>query len=132
MKNQKQKTFCYLPSNFFFLNGLIHIEDIDLYVWTQPISFHYRKDAKNPWIGFEDRVKAGNFKWIDGSAVAYKYWNNGEPNYIGKERCGHIITDKSGKWNNHYCTVLKPFACKMAAPSVLAFADSKYNSITSN
>jgi len=84
-----------------------------------------RNDAKNPWIGLQDRVEAGNFKWTDGTAVGYKHWNTGEPNHLGSERCGHIITDKSGKWNNYYCSGLKPFACKMAALSFNALADSK-------
>ena len=41
------------------------------------------------WIGLN--FKGGSFLWIDGTKVAYRNWNIGEPNNIkGVEHCGRL------------------------------------------
>merc|ERR1719385_279272 len=63
------------------------------------------------WIGLytEDQKEAncnGNgtaWKWTDGSAFNYSYWNINEPNDYGKtEHCVHMYS--SGAWNDNTCT----------------------------
>ncbi|XP_058240748.1 CD209 antigen-like protein C isoform X2 [Hemibagrus wyckioides] len=40
------------------------------------------------WIGLNDKVTEGEFKWVDGSSLTTKFWWNGEPNnYENKEDC---------------------------------------------
>nr|XP_058971903.1 asialoglycoprotein receptor 2-like [Pocillopora verrucosa] len=64
------------------------------------------------WIGLN--FKGGSFLWIDGTKVAYRNWNIGEPNnFKGVEHCVETLVN-SGKWNDIACSVKRPYVCKRA------------------
>lgn len=53
------------------------------------------------------------FDWFDGTAVAdtFSAWNTGEPNNLGIENCGHLLTN--GKWNDDDCSNDRLIVCQM-------------------
>lgn len=55
------------------------------------------------------------FKWIDGTPLDYRNWNNGEPDFGVELQCGYLYVDYGGKWEDRTCeTVLNTtyYACK--------------------
>ena len=59
-------------------------------------------NMNRPWIGMVRNQ--GSLVWTDGSALDFENWKNGEPNnWGGREHCGHILNDWSGKWNDNEC-----------------------------
>ncbi|XP_066910705.1 macrophage mannose receptor 1-like isoform X2 [Clytia hemisphaerica] len=74
------------------------------------------------FIGLRDVNKNGQFSWVDGSKVVFTDWQNGEPNFKGKENCAvyqHINLAKHG-WNNIYCSGVKQYICKYQ-PDILVY-----------
>ena len=63
---------------------------------------------RNFWFGMQAPQKENIFYWADGTPVAttYSNWNEGEPNYKGKENCGYMYTTTyaPGEWNNNPCS----------------------------
>ncbi len=53
------------------------------------------------WIGATDEAEAGEWFWLDGTAMDYNNWGYGEPNVLGNEHAAALIyrPDISG-WNN--------------------------------
>ena len=62
-------------------------------------------------IALRDFGKNGSFVWADNSALDFINWNDGEPNYIGREDCSCMYSD--GKWNNYPCNRdTFPYVCE--------------------
>ena len=64
------------------------------------------KDSNNyrVWIGFTNLLSSDNYEWVDGSAVTYTNWYNGEPNNVNdREHCGEIRSKYGGQWNDEGC-----------------------------
>jgi hypothetical protein len=54
------------------------------------------------WIGLNDRVREGDFRWIDGEPVTHTAWRGGEPNNQGDEDCAEW-SPSDGRWNDLPC-----------------------------
>jgi hypothetical protein len=50
------------------------------------------------WIGFNDEVVEGQWRWVTGEPVTYTNWNSGEPNNAGNEDYAQFVS--GGKWND--------------------------------
>ena len=50
------------------------------------------------WIGFNDEVVEGQWRWVTGESVTYTNWNSGEPNNAGNEDYAQFVG--GGKWND--------------------------------
>jgi hypothetical protein len=68
------------------------------------------------WIGCNDLAKENDWRWLDGSALAYDNWWPGEPNnWAGNEDCGHVFGPSGispGHWNDAVCTKLLAAVCE--------------------
>ena len=70
------------------------------------------------WIGLDDRLVEGTFRWLDGATSSYRKWSPSEPNnYFGKEDCTNLIPSNLGRWNDFPCDHARSFMCKVADPS---------------
>lgn len=76
------------------------------------VFFSFKRHSSNAlWIGLNDLVTESSYQWSDGSPVVYINYGWKEPNdYYGQEDCLEIV--KRGYWNDHHCSVLRPFICK--------------------
>lgn len=64
------------------------------------------------WIGLDDRVQEGEFRWADGSALGFDAWAPGEPNdYQSAEDCAEARPD--GLWNDLFCDAALPSICEL-------------------
>ncbi|NXJ75843.1 MBL protein, partial [Trogon melanurus] len=57
--------------------------------------------SKQAYIGISDEQTEGRFMYLNGGAVTYSNWKDGEPNNLKNEDCA-VIQD-SGKWNDVNC-----------------------------
>ncbi|KAI8521387.1 hypothetical protein Bbelb_011410 [Branchiostoma belcheri] len=63
------------------------------------------------WIGLHDMSQEGTWQWTDGTPYSSPTsWNPGEPNNAGDEDCVEVL--QGGGWNDHSCTVLRPYICE--------------------
>ncbi|XP_038146540.1 hepatic lectin-like [Cyprinodon tularosa] len=65
-----------------------------------------RNFKKKAWIGLHDRIREGNWQWVDGTALSESYWKSGAPNhYMGRnEDCAEIQKfDSEESWNDAAC-----------------------------
>jgi hypothetical protein len=62
------------------------------------------------WIGANDLLQEGSFRWLEGPALDYANWNSGEPNDLNGEDCAEMRTN--GTWNDLPCQHTLPAICK--------------------
>lgn len=76
------------------------------------VFFSFKRHSSNAlWIGLNDLGTESSYQWSDGSPVVYINYGWKEPNdYYGQEDCLEIV--KPGYWNDHHCSVLRPYICK--------------------
>ncbi|XP_066577441.1 C-type Lectin CRL [Amia ocellicauda] len=78
----------------------------------------HSKSHARTWLGGFRFPQSNAFMWIDGSSWSYENWSPGNPdNTKGKEHCIEMNWSKNEKWNDHVCTELKPFVCKIRIPT---------------
>ncbi|PAA81135.1 hypothetical protein BOX15_Mlig013028g3 [Macrostomum lignano] len=63
------------------------------------------------WIGLL-RSSTGGFEWNDLSPLGYVYWSLNEPSNTPNENCVEMY-ESNKKWNDHYCSKLNSYVCKM-------------------
>ncbi|XP_044740111.1 hemolymph lipopolysaccharide-binding protein-like [Chrysoperla carnea] len=83
-----------------------------------PISCISDADKLEAFIGIHDYFQAGRYVTIDGRNIeksGYQYWNDGEPNNIGDERCGAIYRF-NGRLNNLRCHDKHTYICEYKRP----------------
>ncbi|XP_059846840.1 CD209 antigen-like protein E [Hypanus sabinus] len=70
------------------------------------------KLQKTSWIGLNDLVQEGDWRWVDGTdfSSSEKFWNAGEPNNAAEEDCVEMLPD--GRWNDFKCDALKNWICE--------------------
>ena len=70
------------------------------------------------WIGLDDRLVEGTFRWLDGATSSYRKWSPNEPNNnLGKEDCINLSPSNLGRWDDVLCDHARSFMCKVADPS---------------
>ena len=86
----------------------------ELYLTTMLINSY---ELTNLWIGLNDLALRGNYKWSDGSSVAYTNWYNGQPD-DGSRRgsCVKASLNQGYRdfvsWTDDDCGTKNTFVCK--------------------
>ncbi|XP_019618629.1 PREDICTED: sushi, von Willebrand factor type A, EGF and pentraxin domain-containing protein 1-like [Branchiostoma belcheri] len=83
-------------------------------------------DGKDLWIGLDDQLDEGQFKWSDGAALeSFTYWAPGEPNdasTTSSQDCVHLWPLASFRWDDQPCDRMEYFVCQfsvMADPNTI-------------
>uniref|UniRef100_A0A8C7X3V9 C-type lectin domain-containing protein n=1 Tax=Oryzias sinensis TaxID=183150 RepID=A0A8C7X3V9_9TELE len=69
------------------------------------------------WIGLTDKVQEGTWKWVDGSPLTLKFWEENQPDNgggsirYGEEDCAEI-RETSGSWNDIKCETSMRWICE--------------------
>ena len=70
------------------------------------------------WIGHNDLFDEGVWVWLDGDAMTYAHWDEGEPNDGGDsgrgEDCGVVMTreGREAKWDDRACDGERTYVCE--------------------
>uniref|UniRef100_A0A3Q3MBQ8 C-type lectin domain-containing protein n=1 Tax=Mastacembelus armatus TaxID=205130 RepID=A0A3Q3MBQ8_9TELE len=67
-------------------------------------------DVQTAWIGGNDAVKEGVWRWSDGSRFVNIAWATGEPNNLETENCMEIYIKVDG-YNDLACESKRPYVC---------------------
>ncbi|XP_002915978.2 FRAS1-related extracellular matrix protein 1 isoform X13 [Ailuropoda melanoleuca] len=59
------------------------------------------------WIGLNDQVRAGHWKWIGGEPVTFTNWRKGPPQRL-KPGKNCVLAQRQGKWQTQDCRKGKP------------------------
>uniref|UniRef100_A0A667ZL84 C-type lectin domain-containing protein n=1 Tax=Myripristis murdjan TaxID=586833 RepID=A0A667ZL84_9TELE len=63
------------------------------------------------WIGLSDQETEGEWRWVDGSGLNYRYWAKGQPDDYGGEDCGEVRPTRDG-WNDFPCSESLQWICE--------------------
>ncbi|XP_078061685.1 uncharacterized protein LOC144487463 [Mustelus asterias] len=78
-------------------------------------------DSEKRWIGLTDLDQVGVYVWVNGEQLGKGFWDFGEPNNQGKERC---VTKGARyhlhKWNNDVCSARHHWICQTSSFECLA------------
>src|SRR5690606_21526242 len=75
------------------------------------------------WIGYSDLEVEGDFRWTDGDAGSFSFWDKRQPNNRGcNEDCVALRDGRRGKWQDMPCHFHRPFIC--AEPATGRAADT--------
>uniref|UniRef100_A0A667ZLG2 C-type lectin domain-containing protein n=1 Tax=Myripristis murdjan TaxID=586833 RepID=A0A667ZLG2_9TELE len=69
------------------------------------------------WVGLSDLETEGEWKWVDGSSLSYKYWAKGQPDDYGGEDCGEVRPTRDG-WNDLPCSERLQWICEKRIPKI--------------
>uniref|UniRef100_UPI00398E5DD2 CD209 antigen-like protein C n=1 Tax=Pristiophorus japonicus TaxID=55135 RepID=UPI00398E5DD2 len=64
------------------------------------------------WIGLNDRVEEGKWRWVDGTdyASTVTFWASGQPNQNGDEDCA--VASETHGWHDWPCSSRHSFICE--------------------
>ena len=88
--------------HFNFIQNIIHC----IFVCKSACIFLYiNYTGDNFWIGLEDTVKEGDFRWVDDlTSPSFTGWGSGQPsNFRGVEDCTHFSSSYNYNWNDRPC-----------------------------
>ena len=93
---------------------------IESHAETEFINATFLSTRMKMWIGLNDIVNEGNWKWSDGSSLAgYTNWGNKQPNNDqGNQHCVTIINgvvakiDFQAEWNDSSCSREIAYLCE--------------------
>ncbi|KAK1149134.1 CD209 antigen-like protein E [Acipenser oxyrinchus oxyrinchus] len=110
MFSDQQKTwtdsqsFCQSKqSTLLIINNAKEQQDI---ISKKNLSWYY-------WIGLSDRVKEGDFRWVDDTSIntTEQFWEDDQPDdWQSNEDCIHLYYD--GLWNDISCDTQLYFICE--------------------
>uniref|UniRef100_A0A3B3HZY8 C-type lectin domain-containing protein n=1 Tax=Oryzias latipes TaxID=8090 RepID=A0A3B3HZY8_ORYLA len=66
---------------------------------------------KPVWIGLTDKVQEGTWKWVDGSPLTLKFWEENQPDDYKEEDCVQI-RHAAGSWNDFSCETSMRWICE--------------------
>ncbi len=72
------------------------------------------RDRTNAWIGLDDRVTEGEWRWSDQTRAGFFAWADGEPNNAGEEDC----VEGGSVWNDLGCDQDRAALCQQDGWSV--------------
>ncbi|XP_074614470.1 uncharacterized protein LOC141874200 [Acropora palmata] len=81
------------------------------------VSLIRASNESEAWIGLHDSSSEGRYVWLDGSAIPFSEWLQGEPNGRTSENC--IIQSKGtflSGWADRPCSEKKAFVCEVPVP----------------
>ncbi|XP_035660139.1 sushi, von Willebrand factor type A, EGF and pentraxin domain-containing protein 1-like [Branchiostoma floridae] len=78
-------------------------------------------DGKDLWVGLDDVMDEGEFKWSDGADIgSFTYWAPGEPNDAStssSQDCVHLWPLAGYSWDDQPCDRMEYFVCQFIVPS---------------
>lgn len=85
------------------------------------LSASFPVGAPDLWIGASDEALENSFVWVDGTAMVFDNWRDGEPNNNGTggapENCTVIEGDTvDHEWDDRSCIAPAPYICERPAP----------------
>uniref|UniRef100_UPI00398ED536 CD209 antigen-like protein C n=1 Tax=Pristiophorus japonicus TaxID=55135 RepID=UPI00398ED536 len=88
--------------------------DANLVVINSAEEQEYLQQSKldSLWIGLDDRVEEGKWRWVDGTdyASTVKFWASGQPNQNGDEDCA--VAYKTHGWHDWPCSSRHSSICE--------------------
>ena len=69
--------------------------------------------ASSAWIGFTDEFSEDNFTWVNGDAVNYTNWQDGQPNNLNNIEHYTRIKKYSGEWTDRKNNVYYEFVMEV-------------------
>ena len=100
--------------------AMIKTADMQDYVYNTILDDSNVANLSTFWIGATDKLKEGEWRWVDGTLLSttYSNWNSGEPNNSGGENyCQYYISGGTkGKWNDLNGTQIYPFVVQIGNP----------------
>ncbi|MGK5094514.1 lectin-like protein [Deltaproteobacteria bacterium TL4] len=79
-----------------------HLAVVDTSAENTFLTTSYVTSTIGPWMGYNDLVTEGSWKWVNGSTATYTNWSPGQPDNSQNEDCGHMFSD--GRWNDNQCS----------------------------
>lgn len=71
--------------------------------------------GNDAWLGATDAHKEGDWRWLDGTELLYKHWQDGQPDDWQNEDCLEIRNVYGNKWNDRTGEALHWFVCEWSS-----------------
>ncbi|KAL8165108.1 UNVERIFIED_CONTAM: hypothetical protein K2H54_029242 [Gekko kuhli] len=94
--------------------AVITSEKERLFLWKYNVFHAFKGDV---YIGLTVGVD-GKFRWLDGTLVTYEAWAPNEPNNKNEEEECVVMYERTGLWNDIYCSAEKRFICERHNSSI--------------
>uniref|UniRef100_UPI00398F7217 hepatic lectin-like n=1 Tax=Pristiophorus japonicus TaxID=55135 RepID=UPI00398F7217 len=69
------------------------------------------------WIGLDDRVEEGKWRWVDGTdyVSSVKFWASGQPHSTENEDEDCAVASNTGEWHDWPCSSIHFSICEKSA-----------------